>query len=182
MSDADGDPDVLRVLRTMEEGYTEQGWDLPHVIVTMVRIDGRVEGSLTPMLTFETHELPRVAEAVVATLRRKLGTALEVVAVGFMLEGWSTPKQATLADAKAFRAAYPYRRIEDDPERIEVRYIMAIDAAGRYYHVSRVRGEEQTSDVKPLTEMVSEQAAAGANDAHFKALCRTMEQLKGKAT
>lgn len=177
MSDDDGDPDVLRVLRTIEESYSEQGWDLPHVIVTMVRVNGNLEGSLTPMLMFEPHELPLVTETVVKTLRQKIDAPLEVVAVGFLVEGWATPPQPTLADAKAYRAASIYRSIAEDPNRVEVRYVMAIDTAGWYYHVGRQRGEEQRAAVMPLSKMISEQLVAGASDAHFEALCQTMKLL-----
>lgn len=175
--DNGGDPKIREILCELEAGYTQQGWDLPHVIVTVVRIDGRLHGTLTPILSFTPPELPGVTRAVLEVLRED-HPDLVPVAVGYMLEGWATPPQPTLADAKAFRAAYPYRCVADDPNRIEMRYVMGLDSDGWYYHVGRVRGEEQKSTVVPLAKVIADQAKAGAGDAHFKALCETLALLK----
>jgi len=85
------------------------------------------------------------------------------IAVAFMSEGWAPdiPKGLGKADIKAFMASYPYKRFSDDPNRKEVRSVIAISTDGKRYDISRERGQQPQGSFRVQAESDQSSAVLG---------------------
>jgi hypothetical protein len=146
---------MLTLAETLEKVADKDGWDQKPSLSTIYRHSGvaveGVDADLFHVIAFpaQPHQISaNPGQGLMFMAGRMLiGDCPPIIpphrqndfaGVAFVCEGWLSFK--TLEERKG-------RRIADTPDGKEVRFAHLIDCAGRYYHVTRIRGEEPHSEV-----------------------------------
>jgi len=136
------DEQLLEKLKKLEEIEDSMGWDqLPSL--AFLSWDGK-EVIVESIGVIDAPSYNNIFDAFYQVAVSPPLAEHSPIAVAFMSEGWTPdiPKGMSKADIKAFMASYPYKRIADDPNRKEVRSVIAISTNGKRYDVSRERGQQ----------------------------------------
>ena len=138
---------LMDKLVQIEELNEEGGWDQLPSLYFLSRKDDEVV--LEVFAVIDASSFRSVYDAFAQVMASPPKPEYTPIAVAFCTEGWAPgiPEGLNLADQKAFMANYPYRKFADDPNRIEIRGVIALTADGGRYSVSRMRGEEIHKDM-----------------------------------
>lgn len=145
---------LLAKLMEIEEIEESGGWDqLPSVLFFSDNNGELVPEALT---VIDAPSYPNLQTAFYQIAVDPPRPEFTPVAVAMCTECWGPglPEGLTSADQKAFFATYPYERFADDPNRRELRVVVALTTDGHRYQVTRERGKDETrSSISTQDEM-----------------------------